>query len=64
MKSTINDLDIKSSPWFQHFSYSNLLCARATRAIINHTPISKYRLRFFSKKNFSCFCGLYPIESQ
>ena len=25
--------------WLKHFSHSNLLCARATRVIVNHTPI-------------------------
>jgi len=57
-------LNIKSGLWLQHFGHSNLLCVKATRAIINHIPIGKYRLRFFSKKNFLCSCGLYPIESQ
>ena len=54
-------LNIKNSPWLQHFDYSNSLC---TRAIVNHAPIGEYRLRFFSKENFSCSCGLYPIKSQ
>ena len=57
-------LNIKSGLWLHHFGHSNLLCIRATRAIINHVPIGKYRLGFFSKKNFLCSCGLYPIESQ
>jgi len=25
--------------WLKHFSHSNLLYARATRAIVNHAPI-------------------------
>jgi len=37
---------------------------RATRAIVNHAPIGEYRLRFFPKEEFSCPCGLYPIESR
>ena len=57
-------LNIKSGLWLHHFGHSNLLYIRATRAIINHVLIGKYRLRFFSKKNFLCSCGLYPIESQ
>jgi len=32
----------KDGTWLKYFGYSNLLCARATRAIINYTPISKY----------------------
>ena len=47
-----------------HFSHSNFLCARATRAIVNHTPIGKYRLKLFPREDFSCPYGLYPIESQ
>jgi len=56
--------NIKSSLWLQHFGHSNLLYTRATRAIVNHAPIGKYRLRFFPKENFSYPCSLYPIESQ
>ena len=46
------------------FSHSNSLCARATRAIMNHAPIGEYRLRFFSREEFKCPCSLYPIESR
>ena len=55
--------NIKGNLWLQHFSHSNSLCARATKAIINHTSIGKYRLKFFSRENFLCPCSLYPIES-
>lgn len=55
--------NIKSGLWLQHFGHSNLLCIRATRAIVNHAPISEYRLKFFPKENFLCPCGLYPIKS-
>ena len=57
-------LAIKGSPWLQHFGYSNSLCTRATRAIVNHAPIGEYRLRFFPREDFLCPCGLYPIESR
>jgi len=57
-------LNIRGGSWLQHFGHSNLLCTRATRAIINHAPIGEYRLRFFPKENFSCPCGLYPIKSR
>jgi len=33
---------IKGGPWLQYFGYSNSLCTRATKAIINHASISKY----------------------
>jgi len=35
---------VNSRSWLKFISYSNFLCARATRAIINHAPISEYRL--------------------
>jgi len=55
---------IKSSLWLQYFGHSNSLCTRATRAIINHAPISEYQLRFFFREEFACPCILYPIESR
>ena len=55
---------IKSSLWLQYFGHFNFICTRATRAIINHTPISEYQLRFFSREEFACPCILYPIESR
>jgi len=45
-----NDLNViepsyvRGGPWLQAFGHSNLLCARATRAITNHAPIGEYRL--------------------
>jgi len=32
----------KGGTWLKYFGYSNLLCARAIRAIINYTLISEY----------------------
>jgi len=55
---------IKGGPWLQNFGHSNSLCARASRAIINHVPIGEYRLRFFPNEEFRCPCGQYPIESR
>ena len=60
----IESVYTKGGPWPQVFSYSNSLCARATRAITNHTPIGEYQLRFFPNKDFKCSCGNYPIESR
>ena len=48
--------------WLKFIGYSNLLCTRATRAIVNHAPIDKYRLYFFPKKKFKCPCRSYSIE--
>jgi len=33
---------IKSGSWLQYFSYSNFLCTKATKTIVNYAPISKY----------------------
>ena len=55
---------VKGGLWLKTFSHLNSLCVHATRAITNHTPISKYRLRFFPREEFKCPCGLYPIESR
>ena len=60
----IEPLNIKGSPWLQYFGQSNLLYTRATRAIINHAPIGKYWLRFFPRKDFSCLCSTYSIETR
>ena len=57
-------LYIKGGLWLKTFSHSNLLCACTTRAIINHAPIGKYRLRFFPREEFKCLCGLYLIKSR
>jgi len=53
---------VKRGPWLKLFGHSNSLCAHATRAITNYAPTGKYRLRFFSREDFKCPCGLYPIK--
>ena len=50
---------IKGEAWLKFFSHSNSLCARASRAITNHAPIGKYRLRFFPRKEFK-YVGYIP----
>jgi len=54
----------KGGPWLQSFGHSNSLCAHTVRAITNHAPIGKYRLRFFPGMDFLCPCSNYPIETQ
>ena len=54
----------KGGLWLKSFGHSNLLCARATRAITSHAPIGEYRLRFFPREEFKCPCGFYPVESR
>jgi len=60
--NSIEPSNIKGSSWLKYFSYSNSLCARAIRVIMNHVPIGKYRLRFFPQESFNYLCGLYPIK--
>jgi len=55
---------VKGGLWFQAFEYLNILCTHAMRAITNHASIGEYRLRFFSKEEFKCLYGVYPIESR
>jgi len=54
----------KGGSWLKIFGHSNSLCVCALRAITNHAPIGKYRLRFFLRKEFKCLCGSYPIETR
>ena len=54
----------KGGSWIKYFRHSNLLCVRATRAIVNHTPIGEYCLCFFYNKDFSCPCSNYLIETR
>ena len=55
---------INEGSWLKFISHSNLLYARAMRAIVNYVPIGEYRLQFFPKKEFKCSCGLYSIKSR
>ena len=52
----------KGRIWLKYFGHSNSLCARAMRAIVNHTPIGEYWLRFFPKEDFKCLYREYCIE--
>ena len=63
-----NNNSIKSSyvngrSWFKYFGHSNSLCVRVMRAIVNHAPISEYKLRFFPREEFKYPYSLYPIKS-
>ena len=55
---------IKGDPWLKYIDFSNSLCARVMKTITNHTPISKYHMRFFPNQDFSCPYSRYPIESK
>ena len=60
--NTIEPAYTKGGPWLQVFGHSNLLCARATRAITNYAPIGEYWLRFFPNEDFKYPYNNYPIE--
>ena len=62
--NTLEPTYFKGGSWLQVFGHSNLLCAKATRAITNHALIGEYCLKFFPNEDFSCLCGLYPIETR
>ena len=55
---------IKGGGWLNHIGSSVSLCARATRAILNHTPIRGFRRRFFPQSNHACSCGHNRVETQ
>jgi len=54
----------KGSLWLKYFGHSNSLYTRAIRAIVNHTAIEEYQLRFFPQKEFKCLYDNYPIETR
>ena len=62
--NSLEPLYFKSSTWLKYFGHSNSLCARATRAIVNHTSIGEYRSRFLHWEDFSCLCNDYPIKTR
>jgi len=55
---------IKGERWLNHIGSLVLLCARATRAILNHALIGEFRKRFFSQSNYACSCGHNRVETQ
>lgn len=52
----------KKKVWLKYFGLLNSICVYIMRLITNHTPIGKYRLRFFTKESISCLYKNYPIE--
>ena len=54
----------KGGSWLTYFGQSVTLCARATRAILNHAPIGEYRQCFFPAECTQCLCGYCQVETQ
>ena len=52
----------KDGAWLKHFGLSNSLCIYITRLITNHTPIDKYKLKFFPNKLYTCLYGNFSIK--
>jgi len=63
-KKRIQPSSIKGGGWLNHIGSSVSLCARATRAILNHAPIGEYRKRFFPRSNLACPCGHNRVETR
>ena len=40
--NSIKPLYAKDGPWLKFFRHFNLLCIRASRVIVNYTPIKEY----------------------
>ena len=54
----------KGGTWMSYLGHSISLCARATRAILNHAPTGEYRARFFPQESPACPCGQSDIETR
>jgi len=54
----------KGGSWLTHIGQLVTLCARATRAILNHAPIEKYRQRFFPAEYTQCPCSHCQVETR
>jgi len=46
LELTKSSVSIKGGGWLNHIGSLITLCARATRAILNHAPIGEFRKRF------------------
>ena len=51
----------KEGLWLKFFGHFNLLYARVSRVIVNHTSIEEYHLRFFPQGEFKCLHEQYLI---
>ena len=54
----------KGGSWLPFIAESVTLCARATRAILNHAPIGEFRQRFFPAECTQCPCGHCQVETR
>ena len=54
----------KGGSWLPFIAESVTLCARATRAILNHAPIGEFRQRFFPAECTQCPCDHCQVETR
>ena len=54
----------KGGSWLPHIGQSVTLCARVTRAILNHALIGEYRQRFFPAECTQCLYGHCQVETR
>jgi len=47
-----------------HLGHSISLCARAARAILNHTPMGEYKATLFPQETSACSCGQSDVENR
>jgi len=63
IKNLLQPSYAKGRGWLSFIGESVTLCARATRAILNHAPIREFRQRFFPAKCTQCPCGHCQVET-
>ena len=63
IKNLLQPSYAKGGGWLPFIGESVTLCARATRAILNHTPIGEFRQRFFPAECIQCLCGHCQVET-
>ena len=56
IKNLLQSSYAKGGGWLPFIGESVTLCARATRAILNHAPIGEFRQCFFSVEYIQCLC--------
>ena len=54
----------KGGSWLPFIAESVTLCARTTRAILNHAPIGEFRQCFFPAEYTQCPCGHCQVETR
>jgi len=64
IKNLLQPSYAKGGGWLPFIGESVTLCARATRAILNHAPIGEFRQCFFPAECIQCPCGHCQVETR